>query len=73
LAGSWVAAGLRHRASAWLNAASRPLTRNASTSVTPPACDTTPDPAASTPTRGYNPLRFFTWKVLLDPRDVDLR
>jgi len=37
LAGSGTAAGLRHGASARLNAPSKPLARNVSTSVTPPA------------------------------------
>ena len=48
------------------NARSMPETRTASTSSIPPACDATPDPAASTRTRGYNPVTSFTWKVLLD-------
>ena len=44
LPGSWIAIGLRHRASAVDNARSSPAARTVSTSATPPACDTTPTP-----------------------------
>jgi hypothetical protein len=64
LAGSCRANGLRHGANARDNSAPSLLARTASASSTPPARDTTPEPAASTRTQGYNPV-VFTWKVLL--------
>jgi hypothetical protein len=55
-----MASDLRHRATAADSSRSTQLTRTASVSSTPPAYDTTCEPAASTPTNGYNPLAFFT-------------
>ena len=47
---------------------SSPAAPMVSTSNTAPACETTPDPAASVRTRGYSPVESRTRKVLL-PRD----
>ena len=52
LAGSCTANGRRQPASAWDKARSNPTTRMVSVSSSPPACDTTTDPATSTPGRG---------------------
>ncbi len=48
------------RANSAVSARSSPTVRAVSPSSTPPACDTTPEPAASTRTRGYDPLLFLT-------------
>ena len=69
--GSCTASGLRHGASAADSSAPTPTARTVSTNATAPAWDTTPDPKVSTRTTGYNPLRLFTWKVLLDPARSD--
>jgi hypothetical protein len=52
LAGSWAANGLRHGPSAPDRARSRPTARTVSVNAAAPAWDTTPDPPASTRTRG---------------------
>jgi len=62
LPGSCTARGLRHGVSAADIAVSRPDLRTVSTSSTAPACETTPRSPASTRTRGYDPLRSFTWR-----------
>src|SRR5712692_899254 len=46
--------------------ASRPAARIVAVSSAPPARETTPLPAPSARTRGYDPLRLPTWKVLLE-------
>jgi hypothetical protein len=46
-------------------AVSKPALRTVSTSSTPPACETTVRPPPSMRTRGYDPIRFFTGRVLL--------
>lgn len=65
LPGSCTARSLRHGVSAADIAVSRPVLRTVSTSSTAPVCETTPRPPPSTRTRGYNPIRLLTWRVLL--------
>jgi hypothetical protein len=60
LRGSCTANGLRQRANPADNARSKPDARTASTSRTPPARETTPEPAESTRTYGYDKVGFFT-------------
>jgi hypothetical protein len=60
-----MANGLRHGANSADGAASRPDARIVAVSSAPPAHETTPLPAPSTRTRGYDPLRLPTWKVFL--------
>jgi hypothetical protein len=47
--------------------------RIVSTSSTPPAWETTPRPQPSVRTRGYDPIRLLTWRVLLSCDDLDPR
>ena len=65
LPGSCTVRGLRHGASAADIEVSRPTLRTVSTNSTVPACETAPWPPPSTRTRGYNPIRLLTWRVLL--------
>jgi hypothetical protein len=65
LPGSCTARGLLHGRSAADIAVSRPVLRTVSTSSTPPACETTAAPSPWTRIGGYDPIRFFTWRVLL--------
>lgn len=65
LPGSCTARAFRHGVSAADIAPSRPALRTVSTSSTPPACETTARPPPSMRTRGYNPIRLLTWRVLL--------
>ena len=64
LPGSCVANGFRHGASAVDNALVRPVLSAARANSTAPACDTTPDPEASTDSRGYNDVDLPTRLVL---------
>jgi hypothetical protein len=57
-AGSWVAVGIRHRASPADKPWSRPERRKTSTSNTPPAWPTADVLLVSTRTLGYNPILF---------------
>ena len=60
--GSCTARGARHRVKAPDRPWPRPVTRSASASSNPPACDTSPFPSADTVILERSPV-FFTWKV----------
>jgi hypothetical protein len=64
LPGSWLASRLRHGANADDSAAIRPVAWAVRANATAPACDTTPDPVASTPNSGYDDVDFLTRLVL---------
>ena len=64
LAGSWIASGLRHGASASRSAAGSPTACAVRSSGVTPACGTTLDPSPPTMGAGYGPVVFSAKKVL---------
>jgi hypothetical protein len=68
LPGSWLANGLRHGVNAPDKPPVSPARSAARSSTTDPACDTTPEPPASTTSRGYNDVDLPTRKVVRSVR-----